>query len=121
MTEQASGLLKDADDFLDAWGEQITVNPRSGGSRVIDAVVDRNPPRVQPEAGQGMTKNLDVIVKNVASPRTTEHPHGGYATSEVDRGGDTVTLAVRVGGADQTRPIRDIVDQDEGMARYELG
>jgi len=113
-------LQTDAELFLKEFGEEITYTPSNGSPRAILAIVDRNPPEDIPEAPVGgMQKSITIQVAN-RSTSISDDDVGGISSAELDTGGDTVTLAVRIGGTPQVRPIAKLLEQDAGMLQLEV-
>ena len=69
----------------DEFAEPIVYHFRRGGSRAISAVIDRDPPEVYPPGGEStiMPKYTITIAQDCSD---------GVKASEVDTGGDQVTL-----------------------------
>ena len=100
--------------LLDHLGEEVTYTPVIGASRVIVAVVDRDPPAVTSPGGvRGRpVPSITITVKNNAED--------GVSSSTIDLGGDKITVSRRVGEIAQARGIDTIVSQDGGMLILEL-
>lgn len=107
-------ILEDtAGGFIDRLGgETITYLPRAGGSREIQAVVNRRPPESIPAAPRGFAPLLTILVLNNAV--------SGISSNELDKGGDKVTVAVRIGETAQNRKISGIEMQDTAMLKLEV-
>src|SRR5688572_23603326 len=72
----------------DIFGESVIYTKKSGTARTINAVVDRFPPQI---GEGGMTAPSFIIT-------VTNDATSGISSSEVDYGGDTITVAQRIGG-----------------------
>lgn len=102
-------------DLLTEHGEAVTYKPNGGGSRSIDAIVNRNPPAASEAASQGLIApgRMLLTVENDAT--------SGISTDEIDTGGDKVTVALRVGGTATDRPITQLVNDDGGCTTFWVG
>jgi hypothetical protein len=98
-----------ADVLLEIFGESATYKPAGGGSRSIQAIIDRDDAAAL--VGLANSPLLIVRVKN----STTE----GISASEIDTGGDKINLVVRLGETAQDRNITRILSQDQGMLELE--
>lgn len=99
--------------FIDNLGaEAITYLPAAGGSRAIDALINREQPAETGDAPQGHAPLLTIVVINSATT--------GISSDEVDCGGDKVNLPVRLGETAQQRRITGIISQDSGMVKLEV-
>ena len=113
MTNEFDQALIDSkDDFLTTFGETVVYWPRTGGSREITAIVGRDRPDDLDGVPHGQAPRLTI---NVANDETD-----GISSSEVDKGGDKVELAVKIGETAQQRRITKILYQDAGMMKLEL-
>lgn len=81
--------------------ELVVYTKADGTSRQIAAIVERQTPQNQ---DWGEPQIIEVTVANDAT--------AGVTASQIDYGGDTITLAVRAGGTPEAVPIRGIVEQD---------
>jgi len=93
-------------------GEALTYKPAGGGTRAISAIVDRRDISPLGSAPHGHSQRLEILVVNDATD--------GIAATEVDTGGDMVTVARRIGEAAQDRPIKKIVNQDSDGVLLEV-
>ncbi len=108
LAADAESVFCNADEFA----EQVTYTKRNGQSRTISAIIDRDPVSVA-TGGTFMAKML-VHVPNSAA---------GIQSSEVNVGGDTLTVAYRIGGAAQAFQIhwpKSGPTHDHGMLTLEL-
>ena len=112
MTLRAT-ISSDASIFTSTsdFGEEVTYHPRSGGSRTINVVVER-------ERRQFLTEEGDVIlpvwIVHVANDSTT-----GITSDELDLKNDKIALPPRDGEATKRKTIMDIASQDHGMLALE--
>ena len=90
--------------------ETLTYTPNGGAARSIAAVVNR--PGRDEHLGRAAVPTFAVQVINDSTL--------GIALSELDLGGDTITLAERVGGAAVTRKIVRLIEQDAEWVQIEV-
>jgi hypothetical protein len=107
----------DPEAFLDAWGEQMIYTPAVGDARTITAIVDRNV-RTRTVVGTSAPQ-CEVMVANRATS-ITDDGYGGISSAALDRGGDKLTFAPVIGGADRDWTINKIIAQDGGMLTLEV-
>lgn len=91
--------------FLGDFSEDITY-VSGGTSKIIKAIVNRN--RLTPsgeDSGRTLLNQVEIFIANDAV--------NGIAT--IDKGVDTVSLPARIGGANVTFVVADILGQDEGV------
>lgn len=95
----------------DVFAESIVYTKRSGATRTINAVVDRDP--LEDQNGHV----VHAIYITVANSTTL-----GIALSELNTGGDRVTLAPRLGQDTETMDLlpKNLISQDAGMLRFRL-
>lgn len=106
-------LATESELFIDNLGaEAIIYLPAAGGSRAIDALVNREQPAETGDAPHGHAPLLTIVVINSATT--------GISSDEVDCGGDKVELPVRLGETAQERLIAGIISQDSGMMKLEV-
>lgn len=91
-------------------GESIRFYPGSGRPRMIQAMVDRNPPERMAAGAQA--PEIEIVVEN--------HAVRGIASNELDTGADAVEIAARIGGPTSRRMIARMVDHDEAMMTLEI-
>jgi D-arabinose 1-dehydrogenase-like Zn-dependent alcohol dehydrogenase len=113
------GLLNDvyADDAAlaftdtDVFAESVTYTKRSGATRTIKVVVDREP--MEDQNGHV----VHAIYVTLANSTTL-----GVALSELNTGGDRLTLAPRIGQDTETLDLfpKNLISQDAGMLRFRL-
>jgi len=97
--------------LLDQFGESIKYMPRSGGTRTINAIVEREPPAVFDAAGNAVLPQFIVRVHNSC--------RSGISSNEIDTGGDTIELPKMVGDIVPTRfSIGQVMSQSGGVMRF---
>jgi hypothetical protein len=95
------------DAILAPFSESVTYVPISGSERPITANVQRE--GLQPiEGTESATAHTFTI--HVRNNSTT-----GIAASELNTGGDAISVSDYKGGTLVTRRIRRVIDTDEGM------
>lgn len=94
------------------WGEAATYLPRAGGSRLIQAIIDRNIPTGVAGVSEGNEPNFLVGVRNSLT--------AGISSSEIDTGGDHIQIPPRLGGAAVVRRIDAIRWQDSDEMLLEV-
>ena len=104
-------LAADAEAHFGDFAEAITYRPRVGDTRVINAVVNRSPPAPLGPPGT-LAAQLTIAVAN--SEET------GISAAELDTGGDSIDVALRVGGTPETRRIARLAVQDAGILVLEV-
>ena len=107
LAADAAGAFTDA-EF--GFAEQVTYNPHNGTPRVVNAVVQRDPP-VEVDTVAGARRPKMIV-------HLTNDPVLGVAT--VDSGADTITVAYRIGGTPQTFAVGAPITQDMGMISVPL-
>mgnify|MGYP005831637047 CR=1 FL=1 len=105
-------LAVDSEYFVDAdgFGESVTYKPQSGGSRAINAVVDRTGTHEIFPGSDITVPVISVLIRNDAT----------YGASTVVQQGDVIELAQVFGGSVADFTIRKIEDSDHGMWRLIL-
>ena len=92
----------------DEFAEIVTYHPRGGGSRTINAIVDREPPSLMDDAGNVLALSFMLYVANSLTD--------GITADEIDTGGDTISIKSRVTNtAPKVCTILRVVDNDHGM------
>lgn len=108
-------IITDAAAFTDTdgFGETVTYTPVTGSPRSISAFVERDPPdRISPD-GDVYRPKMEITVANSATL--------GILATEIDNGGDTVTVAYPLGATAAAHAILGTpIVQDAGMIRLEL-
>ena len=99
----ASSVFCNLSDFA----ETATYITRDGTRRCVDVVVDRQSLQTLPEYGGSVTP---VFIVNVANTCTR-----GITSNELNLGGDSIELAIRVGEEVSERTIVQLLEHDEGM------
>lgn len=92
------------DSSASAEVESVTFTPRSGSPRTISAQVFRSLPVTVPGASIGNTPALQVFIRR----------HATLGATSIDRGGDTITVAVVKGRTAEALPVAEIVSEDAG-------
>lgn len=105
-------LADQADAELAAFGEPVTYYPKGGSSRDIIAIVDRLPPGGISGSPHGNTFKFLVVVKNDSDD--------GISSSEINLGGDKISLPKRIGLTAAQRKIDVVQWQDVGMMYLEV-
>lgn len=98
-----------AEVLLAIEGETITYYPLGGGSREIQAVVQRN--GIVEVAG-GKSPMAMVMTLNDATD--------GITSAEIDRGGDEIDYPVNIGEATARRKVKEMPSQTAGMIILEV-
>jgi hypothetical protein len=105
-------IISEAQFFLDTSGETITYKPRGGNRRSIKAIVDREGSQALDGVPHGNSPISHITVANNSTI--------GISSSEIDYGGDKVTISHRAGQTSQDRPITKPISQDAGMMTLEV-
>jgi len=94
--------------LLSQFGESITYLPHAGGSREIQAIVEREPPAIYDASGNAVMPKAVIRVYNSC--------RSGIASSEVDPGGDEVEFALNIGDQLPKRmSVMVMQSQDSGV------
>lgn len=97
----------------DEFAEPIVYHFRRGGSRSVSAVIDREPPQVFDAAGNVATPKYVVTI--------AQDCNDGVKASEVDTGGDEITLLKEFGGVKTEKvTVEVLVSQDMGAIELAL-
>ncbi len=100
-----------ADPDLMPGGEAISYTPHLGVARTINANVERDPPTdIADTAGGGAAGLIMVFVQK----------HATAGVSSVNVGGDSFSIAPRVGGTARVYKVVQIISQDTGGFRLLL-
>jgi len=91
----------------DDFAESVVYYKRNGLSRTINAVVQREAFEVNPEDGDTVVPLFEVHVANDSTL--------GISSSELNRGGDQIAFATRIGQPIERRTITRLRMHDEGM------
>lgn len=98
-------------NLLRQFGEPVTYWPREGGSRPIDAIIERDPPTIFNAAGEVVLPEFVLRVNNSSK--------SGIASTEIDTGGDEIEFKENV---DDVKPskfmVGQVVSQDAGVLRF---
>ena len=92
------------------FGESVIYYPRSGGSREIDARIERGTPEVIAETGDITTQAVIVTVEN--------DKVRGITSDEIDTGGDELSLSLRIGLSAQRRSIVRLITNNGPFVRF---
>lgn len=107
MTVEFDGYWADGfDDLLITMGETVVFAPRSGGTRTLTAIVDRDPAAVLSMAGEYVLPTLTVTLH---SKDITD----GIVASEIDAG-DKIQVAVKPAATRESRTIFSVTSEDGG-------
>jgi hypothetical protein len=74
--------------LLAQFGESVTYHFASGGSRVVDAIIERTPPAIYDTAGNVVQPSFTVRINSNATT--------GVKLSEVNTGGDQISLLANI-------------------------
>lgn len=97
----------------DVFAEAVTYTDVDGNTRSINATVFRNPPRPLPEqADQEISRRIEIWVENNVTR--------GIVDTELDMGGDTITVADVLGETAEKHVIVQILEQDAAMLKLQL-
>ena len=88
-------------------GETVIYRPKYGGAQTLTAVVDRAPPQFIDQLGE--------IVSPLVTVRVTNCSLTGIPSADVNTGGDTMDVRVRMDGDLETRAVQHIVTTDGGV------
>ena len=111
MAEDAANMM-DTDGFA----ERIGYTPLGGSMVYISAVVRRMTPVANPSTKQDVQPRAIIVVANADPP-------AGISSASMNTGGDTVTLALRIGGTVETHRIKlskDAEPNDPGCLTLEI-
>ena len=102
-------IIDDAAIFTSTsdFGESVVYRPATGVPRTIAATVFR---QLAETISDDENRVVPVFEVHVANSCTT-----GISSKEINLGGDTISIAARNGLAATTRPVVQIIEQDEGM------
>jgi hypothetical protein len=92
--------------LVDYIGEAVTYNPAST-ARAINAIVHRNPIEALPETPDLV--GIAFVVKVIDDDTL------GISAAELNKGSDTISVAVREGGTPETRQITRLIESGGGM------
>ncbi len=96
-------------NLLRQFGETVTYYKRDkSGGRKIQALVERDIPDEIPGTDI-VSQSMTIRVKNDSRE--------GISSDEVDTGGDTIAVALRVGQATEIRRIARVISDSNGMVR----
>lgn len=98
--------------IIDHMGEEVIYKPAGGGTRSVRAVVEREVPGAIPELTRSVAPSLIVTLLD----SNTE----GISRSELNAGGDLLSVRVKAGGPFEDRAIGTVEIQDGGMLRLQV-
>lgn len=99
--------------LLAQFGEPITYHLNAGGDRSIDAIIERSPPAFYNAAGEVVLPDFAIRIYNDCKT--------GVLASEVDIGGDEVSLIEELGDSVLARKtVIKMVSQDSGVIHLML-
>ncbi len=96
----------------DYFGETLTYKPRAGGSRTITGMIDRTDRSVFGELDRGAATLLQITVPNNVTT--------GILSTEINVGGDAITVADRYGGTARDRRIMRVVETNGSSVTFEV-
>lgn len=100
-----------APNLLRQFGETVTYYNRAGDAgRTITAIVERGTPRVIAETGD---VNSRAMIVRVANDSTT-----GIASSELNTGGDEISLPLQEGESAVRRSVVRRLNDNAGLTRF---
>ena len=89
------------------FGRTITYSPYNRTARSISAIVDYPGPGSIGQLDGGSRPHVEILVANDSST--------GIASTEVDTGGDKVTVPMRIGITSRVLRIVEIMGQDDAL------
>lgn len=92
------------------FGEPVTYRPAAGGTRSIDAMVERRSVEIMAELGEVSSNTMIVRVENDAT--------NGITTAEIDTGGDLLDVPLRSGETAVTLAIVQLLNSHGGVTRF---
>lgn len=99
--------------LLAQFGESITYWPRGGGSRSIDAIVEREPPAIYDASGNAVMYKAILRVYNSC--------RSGISSRELNNGGDEIDMLLKVGDQVPKRmSIMAMLSQDSGVTHFSV-
>lgn len=99
--------------LLTQFGESITYLPGNGGSRSINAIVERDPPAILDAAGNAVFPRATIRVFNSC--------RSGISSKEIDTGKDEIEMPLRIGDALPKRfSMMQMQSQDSGVTSIAL-
>lgn len=96
--------------LLAQFGESVTYTLRGGEERTFNAIIEREPPALLGSDGDVVTYAFLVRFRNDATD--------AVARSEINVGGDLITLVPKLGSAStDTYQVLRVVSQDSGVVQ----
>jgi hypothetical protein len=96
----------------DYFGETITYKPRGGGSRTITGLVDRTDRNLLDGSDRAMVPTFTITVANLVTT--------GILATEINTGGDAISVAVRYGGTAVDRRITKVLETNGSSVTFEV-
>lgn len=94
--------------LLSQFGEPIKYWPRGGGSRAIEAIVEREPPAIYDASGNAVLPRAVIRVFNSC--------RSGISSREIDNGGDEIEMPLNIGDQITKRlSVMTLQSQDSGV------
>lgn len=94
------------------FGETLTYKPRAGGSRSITGMVDRTDRRVLDGTDRTTAPSFYITVANLVTT--------GILSTEINTGGDVISVANRYGGTAVDRRITQVVETNGSSVTIEV-
>ena len=94
------------------FGESIVYKPRGGGSRSIVGMVDRTDRNLLDGTDRAMIPAFTITVANSATT--------GILSTEINTGGDAITVAIRYGGTAVDRRISKVLETNGSSVTFEV-
>lgn len=108
MADDVIAVLLNTDEFA----ETIVYTPLNGSPLSIKAIVERNPPEPIGNPPKLVAGRMIITVANDALL--------GISSATINTGGDTVTLATRIGDSTKILPIHRLLEDSGGVTRFEV-
>ncbi len=94
------------------FGESLTYKPRAGGSRSITGMVDRTDRNLMDGTDRATIPSFVITVANLVTT--------GILSTEINTGGDVITVAVRDGGTAVDRRIVKVLETNGSSVTFEV-
>ena len=108
MADDVLNVLLNEDEFA----ETIVYTALGDAPISVKAIVERNPPEPIGNPPKMVAGRMVITVANDALL--------GISSATINVGGDTVTLAPRIGATDKTMPIHRLLEDSGGVTRFEV-
>ena len=96
----------------DYFGESLTYKPRAGGSRTITGMVDRVDRNLLDGTDRANVPSFTITVANLVTT--------GILATEINTGGDVITVATRYGGTGVDRKITKVLETNGSSVTFEV-